>query len=233
VDQEKIDLLARPVYGMVQVDRILQLPPGTARRWIDGYIRDGKRYQPVVRLESTGEDVVTWGEFTETRLLSEFRGAGVPMARMRPAVNRLREMFDEHYPLAHALPWLDTNGRELVLQVQHEVDLESRLRFVVVRNEQLVLTLPADRFVRSVEWDDHGAARRLHPLPELDHVFLDPLRQFGEPVVRSVPTAVIAEQVRAGDRIAMIAELYELAEDEVEQAIRYELLRGREAQRAA
>ena len=103
----------------------------------------------------------------------------------------------------------------------------------MLRNGQLVLTLPTDRFVRSVEWDEAGIARRMHPLPELDHVVLDPLRQFGEPVVRSVPTAVIAEQVRAGDRIAMIAELYELSEDEVEQAIRYELLRGREAPQAA
>ena len=230
---EPIDLLARPVYGMAQVDWILRLRPGTARRWIDGYTRDGKQYEPVVRLESTGEDIATWGEFTEARLLSEFRDAGIPIVRMRPAVSRLREDFNELYPLAHALPWLETKGRELVMRVQEEVALESGLQLVVVRNDQLVLSLPADRFVRSVEWGEDGAARRLHPLPELDRVVLDPLRQFGEPVVRSVPTAVIAEQVRAGDRIAMIAELYELPEEEVEQAIRYELLRGRNVPQAA
>jgi uncharacterized protein (DUF433 family) len=218
---------------MAQVDRILQLPSGTARRWIDGYERGGKTYEPVVRITSTGDGLVTWGEFTEARLLSEFRDAGVPMRRMRPAVDRLRETFDQLHPLAHALPWLETQGRELVLRVQDEIGLESRLQLVVVRNDQLVLTTRADRFVRSVEWDDDGAVRRLHPLPELDRVVLDPLRQFGEPVVRSVPTAVIAEQVRAGDRIAMIAELYELTEEEVEQAIRYELLRGRDVAKAA
>jgi hypothetical protein len=31
-----IDLLERPVYGLPQVDRILGLPTGTARRWSRG-----------------------------------------------------------------------------------------------------------------------------------------------------------------------------------------------------
>lgn len=231
MEREPIDLLSRPVYGMAQVDWILRLTPGTARRWIDGYTRSGKHYEPVVRPHTTGEEIVTWGEFTEARLLSEFRD-GVPMVRMRPAVARLRELFDRPYPLAHALPWLETSGRELVLRVQQEVGLTSQFQLVVLRNDQLVLTLPTDRFVRSAEWEQ-GVVRRLHPLPELDRVVLDPLRQFGEPVVRSVPTAVIAEQVRAGDRISMIADLYELSQEEIEQAIRYELLRGRDAPQAA
>lgn len=48
------DLLNRPVYGMGQVDRVLCLKPGTARRWIDGYERGGRRYEPVVRHTPTG-----------------------------------------------------------------------------------------------------------------------------------------------------------------------------------
>ena len=81
-----VDLLNRPTYGLAQVDRLLGLPGGTARRWIDGYERAGKRYPPVVRESSTGDEIATWGEFVETRLLSEYRDAGVPLLRMRPAV---------------------------------------------------------------------------------------------------------------------------------------------------
>lgn len=222
---EPVDLLARPVYGMSQVDRILALPAGTARRWVDGYMRGGKSYAPVVRLEMTGEDHVTWGEFAETRLLAEFRGAGVPLARMRPAVVRLRELGGKDYPLAHAAPWLEAAGRELVLRVQEQVGLETQLLLVVIRNSQLVLSSRAERFRASVDFED-GVARRIRPVANLASVFLDPLRQFGEPVVRSVRTEVIAEQVRAGDHPSMIAELYELSEDEVLQAVRYELGRG-------
>ncbi len=97
-----VHFLDRPVYGLGQVDRVLGLPGGTARRWIDGYTRAGKRYPPVVREEPTGDEAVTWGEFVETRLLAEYRDAGVPIVRMRPAIDKLREALAAPYPLASA-----------------------------------------------------------------------------------------------------------------------------------
>jgi hypothetical protein len=159
---DPIDLLARAVYGMGQVDWILRLRPGTARRWIDGYARAGKAYPPIVRLESSGDDLVTWGEFIEARLLSEFRDSGVPIFRMRPAVERLRERFNRLYPLAHARPWLEEGGRELVMRVQEEVHLEKPLLLVVVRNDQLVLSSPADQFVQSVDFGDAKIVQRMN-----------------------------------------------------------------------
>lgn len=230
---EITDLLARSIYQMAQVDRILALSGGTAKRWIDGYSRVGRRFPPVVRPETTGDDAVTWGEFAETRLLAEYRESGIPMVRMRPAVEKLRERFNRLYPLAYAHPWLDSDGRELVMRVQEEVRLERRLQFVVVRNGQISLNLPVDRFVSSADFGEGGEVRRINPYPDLNRVWLDPLRQFGEPTVRSVPTAVLAEQFRAGDPIAQLAEIYELSDDWVEQAIRYELRRGRDSSEAA
>jgi hypothetical protein len=108
-----IDLLSRPVYGLAQVDALLGLRAGTARRWIDGYCRAGRSYPPVVREASTGDEAVTWGEFVETRLLAQYRDAGVPMIRMRPAIDVLREQMETSYPLASARTWLDIDGREL------------------------------------------------------------------------------------------------------------------------
>jgi uncharacterized protein (DUF433 family) len=230
--KEPIDLLARPVYSMAQVDWLLGLSPGTARRWIDGYTRDRRQYPPIVRLYSTGEDIVTWGEFTEARLLSEFREAGATIFRLRPAVDRLRQEFDAPYPLAYARPWLDSVGKELVFRVQQEVDLDKRLQIIVVRNEQYMLSFAADQFVRSADFDER-IVKRIRPLAAIEDVWLDPLRQFGQPVVRSVPTEVIAEQFRAGDDLRKIAELHDLSEGQVLQAIRYELWRGREERPAA
>lgn len=216
------DLLARPVYGVQQVDRILSLHPGTALRWIDGYQRGGRWYDPVVRLQSTGDTVVTWGEFSEVRLLAEYRRAGVPMVHMRPVVLRLREELGAAYPLALAAPWLEPNGRELVQRTQVEVGLDRRLALVVVRNGQLVLSEETETYVAAVEFED-GITRLIRPNPRLDQVVFDPLRQFGEPIVRSVPTAIVAEQYRAGDSIELIADLNSLTKEQVEQAIRFEL----------
>ncbi len=216
---------------MAQIDRVLGLRSGTAERWIDGYVRSRRRYPPVVRLEPTGADIVTWGEFSETRLLAGYRRAGVPMYRLRPVVERLRAAFGHQHPLAHAT-WLTPHGRELVEEIQREVGLDDRLALVIYRNGQLVLSLPAQEFEQAVDFDGTDIVRRFRPDPTLPEVFVDPLRQYGDPVVRSVPTAVIAEQNRAGDSIDFIAEGYLLTSEQVRQAIEYER-RGRITQKAA
>ena len=227
-----IDLLSRPVYGLSQVDALLGLRPGTARRWIDGYARAGRIYPPVVREVSTGDEAVTWGEFVETRLLAQYRDAGVPMIRMRPAIDVLREQLQSRYPLASARTWLDVDGRELVWKVQGQVGLERRLALVVVRTGQAVLdwSPPAEAFRRSIEWTDceeNGRQPRLvHPDVDLDQVQIDPLRGFGEPVVRNVRTEIIVELFRAGESPEGISETYELDREAVLQALRYELRRA-------
>lgn len=226
-----IDLLERPTYGLSQIDHILGLHGGTARRWINGYKRAGKVYPPVIRVESTEDEIATWGEFIETRLLAEYRDAGVPLIRLRPAIEALRGELKTRYPLASARTWLDVSGRELVRRVQDEVNLERQLALVVVRTGQTVSewTPPAEAFRRSIHWSgDNGTrlAERVQPFQDLPEVVIDPLRGFGEPVVRGVRTELIAELVRAGDSTDMIADLYELPRRDVEAAVRYELLRA-------
>jgi hypothetical protein len=53
----------------------------------------------------------------EARRLAERRDRKVPVQRMRPAIVNLREEFGP-YPLAHARPFLEVEGRELVQVVQ-------------------------------------------------------------------------------------------------------------------
>jgi len=185
----------------------------------------------VIRQEPTGDEIATWGEFVETRLLAEYRDAGVPLIRLRPAIDVLREELNTPYPLASARTWLEVDGRDLVRRVQEKVDLDPSLSLVVVRERQQPLwSKPADDFRRSLEWTPsngaHPHVRLLRPVADIQHVTIDPLRGFGEPVVRGVRTEVIAELFRAGDLPDMIAEMYELPRAWVDQAVRYELLRA-------
>lgn len=227
-----VSLLERDVYGMPQVDRILGLPGGTARRWIDGYERSSRHYAPVIRVEPTGSDIVTWGEFVETRLLAEYRDRGVPLIKMRPAIERLREELGE-YPLASARMWLDVEGQELVRRAQEDVGLDPLLALVEVRTGQAVIdwTKPADDFRRSIEWTKANGTppqpRLIRPYPDIKDVVVNPVRGFGEPVVhkRNVRTDIIAELIRAGDTPDMIAEQYELRPRQVQAAVQYELRR--------
>lgn len=227
-----VDLLGRRVYSFPQIDNILGLHQGTSSRWIDGYSRAGREYQPVVRQARTGDDVATWGEFVECRLLAEYRDAGVSIQRMRPAVERLRQVTGAPYPLASARLWLGSDGRELVAKVQEDVGLDRALSLVVVRTGQSAFdwSARANNFAGSVRWSSEtveGHVTQLSLGRNNPDVVVDPLRGYGDPVVRgrNVATSILSALVQAGEPIESIAESYSLEVRQVEAALRYELSR--------
>lgn len=217
------ELLDFAVYDFPTVDRLLGLPSGTSKRWIDGYSIGEKVYPPVIREVRTGAEDVTWGEFVETRLLAMYRrDRDIPMQRMRPAIQRLRELLGIKYPLAHSQPFVGIN-RELVIGVQDDLQIETQFQLWVIRSGQYILADPAKQFFETVKFDDLGGYVT-QIWPDSDRIVeINPLKQFGSPVVRAVPTSVLAELMRAGDSIKMICDLYELDTREVEAALRYEL----------
>ncbi|MDP9028374.1 MAG: DUF433 domain-containing protein, partial [Actinomycetota bacterium] len=191
---------------------------------LEGYERGGRIYEPVLRETHTDNDVVTWGELVEARLLAEFRSRRVPIQRMRPAISRLRKEFGR-YPLAHARPFLEAEGRELIRVVQDEVGLDRELRLVVVRNGQLMLAEATERFQTAVKFE-HGVAVSLRPDRRTPLVVMDPARTFGQPAIRSVRTEILAEGFRAGSSREELADLYDLTLEQVDAAIRFELIAG-------
>jgi uncharacterized protein (DUF433 family) len=225
-------LLDRRLYAYAQIDDLLGLRRSTAQRWIDGYSRRGKNYPPVIRREPSGSRVATWGEFVECRFLAEFRGAGVPMINMRPVFERLRDQLKTDYPLVSAALWLSPQGREIVAQVQSELGDQLESSLYVVRTGDQLLPLewspPATRFSQAVGWSSMEPAEIVRVWPDDSNrtVEINPLLSFGEPVVRGVRTSVIAELVRAGDPVEMVAELYELQASQVQAAVEYERRRA-------
>lgn len=220
-------LLDRAIYSYADVDRLVGLYAGTARRWLEGYARGGHFYDPVLRAEPSGSDTVTWGEMVEARLLAEFRSRAVPVQRLRPAIVRLRAEFGP-YPLAHARTLLDVEGRELVRLVEDEVGLDRRLRLVVVRNDQFLLTETTERFRAAVEYQD-GIVSRLRPQSRIPEVVMDAQRAFGQPAVRNVRTDTLAEAYRAGAAREELADLYDLTNEQVDSALRFEMIVGEHA----
>jgi len=217
-----VSMLDREMYVFAQVDRLLDIASGTAKRWIDGYERRSQRYEPLVRPERTGSDIVTWGEFVETRLIAEYRKWGVKVARMRPAIMALREKFGTSYPLAKAEPFLSTEGRELVMRVQGETGLRPSLCFVV-RNQQslLDLSMEVQRFQQDADYADTSEVRRLRLLGT-STVVMDPEYGFGEPTIkgRRLQVSAIAEALATGERREDIKELWGITDEMVDDALR-------------
>lgn len=226
---ELVSLLDRPVYTFREVDRLLGLNQGTARRWIDGYRRSGRLYQPIVREKPTADPWVTWGEFTETRLLSEYRDLNdIRIQKLRAVVEHLRQESGHRYPLAYALPFLQPHGREILRHAQEAAGLEEDL-LVVIRTGQLVMTPRAERFVDAATYEadpgssqqDQMIAVRFRADPRYPDVVNDPEQRSGRPTIvgRNILVTTLADMVLSGDGVDEVARWYDLTGDQVQQAV--------------
>lgn len=220
-----LTVLERELYSIGEAARLLVVHPRTLRNWLEGYRVRGERYRPVIRPEPTGNEAVTWGEFVEAGYLREYRKRSVPLQRLRPFIERLRERGGVPYPLAHSKPFVG-EGRELVVALQDELGLERGLHMWVERSGQLLLAPPAAAFYEKVEFDEEAAAR-LRPDGKDSPVVIDPRRSFGIPVVRGVRTEVIFELFETGEPMEALAEIYDLDLAWVEAAVRFEARRAR------
>ncbi len=218
-------VLDRRLYGYSEVDRILDLPYGTARRWIDGYSRRGHQYDPVVREEPLGPEVLTtWGEFIETYFLARLRShvRPIPMQRIRSAVLRLRRETGLNYVFAHErVLHADRDLLQLFRVVQEEEGVDD-LMVEVLTTGQLALFPEARERLERIEFA-HGIAVRVPPRVDIDSIVVAGDANFGRPTIAGtdITPSAVAELVQAGDSIDHIAELYELSKPQVHDAGRF------------
>ncbi len=226
---ENVSLLERPVYSYREVDRLLGLNPDTAKRWTNGYRRSGREYDPIVREEPTDARWVTWGEFIETRLLSEYRDVNeIKIIRMRRVVMALREYYHRRYPLAYSRPFLEGEDRQVLARVQEETGLDSQV-WMVVDTGQYTLSPRTDRFFHATTYgpdpdatdQDDDVAIQVTIDPRYPDVKLNPMLRSGWPTIagHNIHIATLAGMVLDGDPVSKVAGWYDLSEDQVRQAV--------------
>jgi uncharacterized protein (DUF433 family) len=217
-----VEILHREMYSEAEAARLLRMSQSTLHYWLEGGVRRGKRYRPVIREAATDTRAVTWAEFIEAGLLRQYRTKhGVPMAELRDVIDTLRDELGVPYPLADRRPFVGV-GRRLIVDAQAEAKLSPEYSLVAVSQGQLVLTSPSQAFVDRVTWaDDLAVAWRPHD----DHdsrVVMDPVRRFGRPSVQGVSTEVIWEHEEAGEAVDDIAIDFGLHARDVRWALAYE-----------
>jgi uncharacterized protein (DUF433 family) len=217
-----LSVLDRELYDENLAAQVLRMPPSTLHWWLEGGWRKGRKYEPVIRPEPTGNKAVTWGELVEAQyLLGYRRDLGVKLSGLRWLIEHTRSTEGIPYRLAHARPWVG-KGRRLLLDAQRTGQLPADLWAAwEPESGQLLLTAPAESFLARIEFED-GHATRIRPAGADSPVVIDPDVRFGTPAVRGIPTEALADQVRAGDPIEMVAEDFGLALDDLIAALDYE-----------
>lgn len=187
-----LDRFATPIYTVTEAARYLDVPASTFATWAHGY-----RRRPAGRREMVGVPVLTalprsgvrapvipFIGLAEGLVLAAMRRSGVPLQRIRPALERLKEEFG----FAHALASrrLYTDGAEVLFDYAESADdpvaARAARELVVVRNDQRVFNEVVAAYLQRVEFSAEGYPRLIHlPAYEVADVVVDPERGFGQP----------------------------------------------------
>lgn len=211
--------LARPLFTLREAAGYLSIPRSTLRDWA----RPGPHAAPLVTTFSAEgrQPTMPFIGFAEAYVLSAFRKAGVPMQRIRPAV----EMLIDSIGLEHALAseQLYTDGAEVLYDYASEQGDGALLELTVVRTGQRQFSELVREYLTRIRYGSDGWATKVDlPAYGTAKVVVDPRRAFGIPLVVHGGARVedLVDRFVAGDSVTDIADDFGVPEAEVEDVIR-------------
>jgi uncharacterized protein (DUF433 family) len=203
-----------PTYSIREAASYMRLPPTTLRQWVSGGAR-------VIPLAGGRPPLLSFWNLVEAYVLAALRRRHrVPLQRVRKALRFVERELDTERPLIEQ-EFL-TDGLDLFVEYYGKLVNASRAGQTEMRS---LLEASLER----VERDPRGLAERLFPWTrepgEPREVEIDPRRAFGKLVIAGtgIPTAVIADRLRAGETLGHLAKDYNLKLDQVGAALRWEL----------
>ena len=152
------DRFTTPLYSLSEAAHYLGVPPTTFGTWAKGYVRRapgrpevrGAAIVTTVPGQSRGVAVIPFIGLAEGLVLAAIKESGVPLQRIRPALDRLRDEFDLEHVLASKS--LYTDGAEVIYdfaeQAGDTAEARGARQLVVVRNNQRVFNEILDQYLR-------------------------------------------------------------------------------------
>ncbi len=212
----------RPLFTLRESAAYLGVPAATIHRWARSRT-DGPLITVLPRAGRSA--TVPFVGFAEAFVLSALRSAGVPMQRIRPAVERLASDVG----VAHALvsERVYTDGAELIFDYAAGSNDPSLM--TVVRTGQQHFSDVIRDYLSRITYGTDGWAEQLRlPGYENAEVIVDPRQAFGQPFVVHGGARVedLVDRFQAGDSFGAIAEDFDVPPIEVEDVIRVALRLG-------
>jgi uncharacterized protein (DUF433 family) len=207
----------------------LTVPRSTFHGWVHGYENHpapGRRAaagSPIVLSlpARRGQSAVPFVGLVEGLVLNGFRRAGVPLQRIRPALERL----DQEMGLRHALASdrLTTDGVDVLYDYGAVLDPAGICELVTVRSGQRVFAPVVREYLRRIRYGaDHWPEQVELPGYAIARVIVNPDVAHGRPVIEPsrIPVEDIVRRWIAGDSLAELAYDFGLGGAEVEDIIR-------------
>lgn len=217
-----------PAYSFREVTVGIGVPTSTLRAWCVGQ----PNFEHVLTLPADWSEhhALSFFNLIEANVVAELRRRHkVPMARVRTALEFLAKNVPVPHPLAETELTVTPNQRVHIIHDGRRIDISAGGQW------------PLDAVVRNLLRRVHRGPRgillffpRLAPprgteISEDDYapIVVNPEVCFGRPVIAGtgIPTDVIADRYLGGDSIEKIAEDYDLSEEHIRAALRFERVR--------
>lgn len=204
-----------PIYSLTEAAQIIHAPATSFARWAHGHRFKQRREgewgfsNPILTGVREGRGyTVPFNALAEGFIVESFRRAGLPMARIRPAIEVLRnELGVENALLSERLK---TDGAEILIE-------NGDRELVVVRNRQGVFRDVVAEYLQSIRYRDGFVEFVQLPTYERAEVIVDPLRNSGQPTIARLGVRVedVVSRVRAGEAMTDVADDFGLKKAEL------------------
>jgi uncharacterized protein (DUF433 family) len=211
--------VVRPIFTLRETAAYLGIPKSTVQWWA----RPPDRKKPLITCfpRHGRQATVPFIGFAEAYVLSAFRRAGVPLQRIRPAVEKMSATIGIEHALASKR--LYTDGAEVLYDYAVMRDEGELLELVVVRTQQHQFSEVVRDHLKRIHYAGDGWASSVQlPTYGTAEVIVDPKIAFGLPLVAHGGARVedLVDRFQAGDRVAEIADDFGVPAEEVEDVIR-------------
>lgn len=212
------------MYTVTEAAAYVGVPRSTFDTWVRGYERrpPGRKPvhgQPLLTSAPGGALAIPFIGLAEGMVLAAFRETGLPLQRIRPALERL----EADYELEHALAseHLYTDGAEILYDyARAHGDKQLRL-LTIVRSGQRVFHEVIDRYLTRITYKGGWAARLVLPTTEAPTLLVDPRRAFGQPIFihGGARLVDVRNRIAAGEDERSVADDYDVPLDDIHAAL--------------
>lgn len=208
------------IYTVPDIAHILRIPATKVNRWIKEYWDKNfaKKFDHSYSWQSGGSRAVNFYTLVELCICFKLNEAGVLTKTIIEAHRILSEDFKTPYPFASniILSKIHTDSKKIYFKegekIIYSIDVHKQFNIEFVK-----------LFFKNIEFNEDSTAKRLWPIGKDKHIVIDPHHQFGQPVIlnTNIYPETLYTLFKAGEPINFIAHIYEVTEQEVNDAIEY------------
>lgn len=209
-------------FRVADLAQIMRLPTHTVRSWVKKYWHQADQAAlgqttAMVKLEGIDQPYYSFLVLIELVVYFGLREAGVPPRKISAAHRELSIAYETAHPFAHRLilDKIEVNGNDISFRTAEGT---------IILNGKKQFNLPfLQNFSRQIDFGADFIATKFWPMGKDNTIVVDPSRRFGAPLVgnTNIYPETLYQMYQAEGSVAVVANLYEVDEAEVNDAIAF------------